>query len=67
MVVALMKTTELNMLGKLVKDGETRPLTAADLALLLRLRFALRAYQAETAEALRQKKTGKPLPKRGPK
>ena len=29
------------MLWKLVKVGEDRPLTAADLALLLRLRFAL--------------------------
>jgi len=42
---ARMKTTELNMLWKLVKTGEDRPLSAADLALLLRLRFALQEYE----------------------
>jgi hypothetical protein len=44
---ALMKTTELKMLWKLVKAGEDRPLSAADLALLLRLRFALQEYEAK--------------------
>jgi hypothetical protein len=33
-----------------VKDGEQRPLSAADLAFLLRLRFALQEYEA-TARA----------------
>jgi len=37
------------MLWKLVKVGEDRPLTAADLALLLRLRFALQEYEAGMA------------------
>jgi len=41
-----MKTTELNMLWKLMKSGERRPLTAADLALLLRIWFALQEYEA---------------------
>ena len=41
-----MKTTELNMLWKVVKAGEDRPLSAADLSLLLRLRFALQEYEA---------------------
>ena len=41
-----MKTTELKMLWKLVKAGEKRKLSAADLALLLRLRFALEEYEA---------------------
>jgi hypothetical protein len=67
MVVALMKTTELNVLEKLVKAGETRSLIAADLALLLRVRFALQTYQAESAQPVRQQKPGKPLPERGPK
>jgi hypothetical protein len=40
-----MKTTELKMLWKLVKSGETRPLSAADMALLLRIRFALQEYE----------------------
>jgi hypothetical protein len=40
-----MKRTELKMLWKLVKAGEDRPLSAADLALLLRIRFALQEYQ----------------------
>jgi len=43
----LMKTTELKMLWKLVKAGEERPLSAADLALLLRLRFALQEYEVK--------------------
>jgi hypothetical protein len=42
-----MKTTELKMLWKLVKAGEERPLSAADLALLLRIRFALQEYEAK--------------------
>ena len=41
----LMKTTELEMLWKLVKAGEDGPLSAADLALLLRIRFALQEYE----------------------
>ncbi len=40
-----MKASELKMLWKLVKSGEDRPLSAADLALLLRLRFALQEYE----------------------
>jgi hypothetical protein len=45
-----MKTTELQMLWKLVKSGQTRPLSAADLALLLRIRFALQEYEAAVPE-----------------
>jgi len=45
-----MKTTEQKMVWKLVKAGEDRPLTAADLALLLRLRFALQEYEADTGQ-----------------
>ena len=41
---ARMKSTELKMLWKLVKRGETRKLSAADMALLLRIRFALLAW-----------------------
>ena len=41
---AQMKSTELKMLWKLVKRGETRKLSAADMALLLRIRFALLAW-----------------------
>jgi hypothetical protein len=44
---ARMKTTELKMLCKLVKSGEKRRLSAADLAFLMRLRFALQEYEAE--------------------
>jgi hypothetical protein len=44
-----MKSTELQMLWKLVTDGERRKLSAADLALLLRIRFALQEYQAQAA------------------
>ena len=42
-----MKRNELNTLRKVVRSGETRKLSAADLALLLRLRFALREYEAQ--------------------
>jgi hypothetical protein len=45
-----MKASELKMLWKLVKSGERRPLSAADLALLLRLRFALQEYAADTGQ-----------------
>ena len=44
-----MKTTELKMLWKLVKAGEKRKLSAADLALRLRIRFALQEYEAAVA------------------
>jgi len=44
---ALMKTTELKMLWKLVKSGEKRKLSAADLTLLLRIRLALREYESK--------------------
>jgi hypothetical protein len=54
---ALMKTTELKLLWKLVKAGEDRPLTAADLALLLRIRFALQEYEAKVEQG--------PPPRRG--
>jgi hypothetical protein len=47
---APMKTTELKMLWQLVKSGETRPLSAADMSLLLRLRFALQEYEAAVPE-----------------
>jgi hypothetical protein len=43
-----MKTSDLKMLWKLVKSGEDRPMSAADLAFLLRIRFALVAYEAQT-------------------
>jgi hypothetical protein len=45
-----MKTSELKMLWRLVKASEKRPLTAADLALLLRLRFALQEYAAKVGQ-----------------
>jgi hypothetical protein len=51
---ALMKMTELKMLWKLVKAGEDRPLTAADLALLLRIRFALEEYEAKAGPERRR-------------
>ena len=41
-----MKSSELKILWKLVKSSEERPLTAADLALLFRIRFALQEYAA---------------------
>ena len=50
---AQMKTTELKMLWKLVKAGEDRPLSAADLALLLRIRFALQEYEAKVKQGPR--------------
>jgi hypothetical protein len=49
-----MKTTELKMLWKLVKAGEDRPLSAADLALLLRIRFALQEYEAKSGQGRRR-------------
>jgi hypothetical protein len=45
-----MNTTELKMLWKLVKAGERRPLSGADLALLLRVRFALQEYEANSGQ-----------------
>ena len=45
-----METSELKMLWKLVKSGERRPLSAADLALLLRIRFALQEYEAKVEQ-----------------
>ncbi len=45
-----MKTSELKMLWRLVKAGEKRRLSAADLALLLRLRFALQEYAASAGK-----------------
>ena len=47
---ALMKLTELKMLWKLVKAGEDRPLSAADPALLLRIRFGLQEYEARLGQ-----------------
>jgi hypothetical protein len=47
---ARMKTSELKMLWKLVKAGEDRPLLAADLALLLRIRFALQEYETKNGQ-----------------
>jgi hypothetical protein len=41
-----MKPTEIKMLWKLVKSGEERPLSAADMALLLRIRLALQEYKS---------------------
>jgi hypothetical protein len=41
-----MKENELNMLWSLVRSGERRPLSAADLALLMRIRYALQEYEA---------------------
>ena len=43
---ARMNSTELKMLWKLVKRGETRKLSAADMAFLLRVRFALQESEA---------------------
>ena len=40
------------MLWKLVKSGETRPLSVADMALLLRIRFALQEYAATETKAV---------------
>jgi hypothetical protein len=47
-----MKPTELKRLWKPVKAGEKRPLSAADMALLLRLRFALQEYEATEAKVV---------------
>ena len=47
------------MLWKLVKSGEKRRLSAADLALLLRLRFALQEYEAQSGERWAQFADGK--------
>ena len=44
---AHMKTTQLNYLRKLVKDGMESPLSTADLRLLLRLRVALDDYERD--------------------
>jgi hypothetical protein len=49
---AQMKTTELQMLWKLVKVGEDSRLSVADLALLLRIRFALQKYEAHPGRRL---------------
>jgi hypothetical protein len=45
-----MNTSEMKVLWKLVKSGGDRPLSAADLALLLRIRHALREYEAQLGE-----------------
>jgi hypothetical protein len=42
-----MKSTEMKMLWKLVKSGEDRPVSAADLALLLRIRHALQECEEQ--------------------
>src|ERR1039458_1851411 len=47
---ALMKTTELKMLWKVVMAGEDRPLAAADLCLLMRIRLALMDYEGQIKE-----------------
>ena len=52
-----MKTNELKMLWRLVKSGEKRKLSAADLALLLRIRLALQEYEVKVEQ--------RPLPWRG--
>jgi len=52
-----MKTTEIKMLWRLVKSGERRRLTAADLALLMRLRFALQEHEAAVPPAGDEKTT----------
>lgn len=44
---AQMKTTEIDYLRKLVTDGLERPLSAADMRFLLRLRAALDDYDCE--------------------
>jgi hypothetical protein len=51
---ALMRTTELKMLWKMVKSGEKRKLSAADLALLWRIRLALREYESKIEAEQRQ-------------
>ena len=47
-----MKRTELKTLWKLVKAGEDRPLTAAALALLPRIQFALQEYEPAETKAV---------------
>jgi len=42
-----MKTSEIKMLWKFVRAGEDRPLSAADLRLLIRVRSALMDYEDE--------------------
>ena len=54
---AFMKTTEIKLLWKLVKASEKRPLLAADLRLLMRIRSALMDYEDEV-------KLGHPAPER---
>ena len=55
-----MKSSELKMLWKLVKSGEKRPLSAADMALLLRIRFALQEYEAKIGQQHLASKDFKP-------
>jgi hypothetical protein len=38
------------MLRKIVKDGESRGLSAEDMALLLRIRYALQEYEAQVGQ-----------------
>jgi hypothetical protein len=45
-----MRTDELQLLRKMVKDGESRKLSAADFTLLLRLRFALQEYDTTATQ-----------------
>jgi hypothetical protein len=45
------------MLLKLVKAGEDRPFSAADMALLLRLRFTLQEYEAKSGQECRRGET----------
>jgi hypothetical protein len=52
-----MKASELKMLWKLMKSGEDRPLSAADLALLLRIRFVLQEYEAKFGPGRRRGET----------
>ena len=54
---AQMKTTELKTLWKLVKAGEARPLSSADMRLLLHIRSALKDYDDEV-------RLGHPAPER---
>ena len=48
-----MKPSENKLLWKLIQRGEHRPLMATDLALLLRLRFALQAYAVTEPNAVK--------------
>ena len=45
-----MRTDELQMVRKMVKDRESRGLSAADFALLLRIRYALQAYDVQIGQ-----------------